>query len=307
MSGLLEAVIVNHNTSVFAEIALRSLRWSIDRSDLGDRVRITMVDNHSTDDTAALHTAIAECGASWELSRWPIGQQSLTTHGDVLRDFVLARPDAAAFAFVESDMCFFEPDTMAVMSGELLEAADVWAVQARMLSPGIPPDESLFATTVRRRRRALSLTAQIAIPTDDGGSSTMELTHQARKLPRCHPGCTLVRNSPAFELAARHLGFSASWSWSNDTATGGLHDTLGLVSNVMRTHHRRSRVSGASVIHFWHGSRLGVTAHHRRLLALLRANAFDEFKSAALTGLNPPVSGAGTADMSQAAPERTVS
>ncbi|WP_214414778.1 glycosyltransferase family 2 protein [Sphaerisporangium fuscum] len=285
MNGSIEAVIVNHNTSTFAEIALRSLRWTIDHAGLAETVRITVVDNHSTDDTSDLKAALNDCGARWELSRWPASKQALTTHGDVLRDFVLSRPEAAGYFFVESDMCLLERDILAVMLAEVTEEPDVWAVQARQLIPGAPRDAAPFTSAVHRRRRRLELTAQLAVETDDGTIDTMNLVHKGHKMPRCHPGCALLANSTALQLGARHLGFSAAWTWSNDPALGGLNDTLGLVSNVLRTHGKRSRLSTASVIHFWHGSRIGVTDHHRRLIALLRAGDMEEFAAEATAGL----------------------
>ena len=156
------AIIINHNTSRFAEIALRSLRLAAERANVD--VRVTVVDNHSSDDTVALHAAIEECGASWELSRWPAGKQALTTHGDVLRDFVLARPEAPAFLFADSDICFHEPDAIAVMLEELNEMSDVWAVQARLLTNKLTdPSNYLevgpasFMEMVRRKRRGITL------------------------------------------------------------------------------------------------------------------------------------------------------
>lgn len=231
---------------------------------------------------------------AWELSRWPAGQQSLTTHGDVLRDFVLARPEAAGYLFVESDMCLHEPDAIAVMLNDLSSQSDLWAVQARMLTKPAD-DRQLFTELVKRKRRPLDLHAQLTLETDEGDVQQVELVHRGRRIPRCHPGCTLIRNSDAFQLAALHLGFASAWTWSNDALLGGLSDTLGLVSLAMRTHRRRSIVSAARVIHFWHGTRLQLSHHHRMLLTLLRRGAFDEFAAAAATELRStalPVKGA---------------
>jgi hypothetical protein len=277
-----EAVVVNHNTSAYAELAVRSLALAASRTDTD--VRITLVDNHSTDDTAALRAAVAECGGRWELSRWPAGQQKLTTHGDVLRDFVLDRPAADAFLFVESDINFFEPDALAVMLAELTAEPAVWAVGARLLT-GQVAGPATFREALHRKRRTIELTAHISLVTDDGGTSTMDMFHAGRRIPRCHPGCALIRNSEPFQLAARHLGLSAAWTWSNDLALGGLSDTLALVSNVMLTHRQRHIISSASVIHYWHGTRVGFTDHHRRLVRHLSRGEVAEFVAAGREGL----------------------
>jgi hypothetical protein len=278
-----EAVVVNHNTSRFAELALRSLSWAATRC--GTDVRVTVADNHSADGTAELRAAVEECGAAWELTRWPAGRQPLTTHGDVLRDFVLARPDAEGFLFVESDVCFLDPSALRVMLGEL--AADgVWAVQARLLTDKIA-GPATFREALHRKRRPIELTAHLELETDDGTSATLDLRHSGRRIPRCHPGCALIRNSPAFQLAARHLGFSACWTWSNDVQLGGLSDTLSLVSNVMRTHRCRHRISTASVVHFWHGTRAGFGERHERLLRCLRRGEIDQFTVACQAFIQP--------------------
>lgn len=277
-----DAVIVNHNTSAFAELAVRSLHAAALLA--GTVVRITLVDNHSTDDTRALREAVAECGCDWELSRWPAGGQPLTTHGDVLRDFVLARPDADGFLFAESDICFLEPDALSTMLTELDAQPAVWAVQGRLLT-GRYVGPVTFREAVHRKRRPLELTAHLSLETDDGSTSTMDTVHSGRRIPRCHPGCALIRNSDPFQLATRHLGYSAAWTWSNDRQLGGLSDTLSLVSNVMRTHRQRHLMSAASVIHFWHGTRAGFTEHHENLVKHLRNGETTEFTAAAREGL----------------------
>jgi hypothetical protein len=45
---LVRAIIVNHNTSLFAELALRSLMWT-HTDDSSIDLLVSVVDNHSTD------------------------------------------------------------------------------------------------------------------------------------------------------------------------------------------------------------------------------------------------------------------
>lgn len=278
------AVVVNHNTSRFAEIAVRSLALAAERA--GSPVQITVVDNHSTDDTGDLRTAVAECAADWELSRWPAGAQTLTTHGDVLRDFVLARPTAAGFLFVESDICFHQPDALAVMVRELAGEPEAWAVQARLLT-GRMAGAATFRENLLRKRRPIESTTTLVVENDEGVVSTARMRHVGRRMPRCHPGTALIRNSEPFQLAARHLGLSAAWNWSNDLGLGGLNDTLSLVSQAMRTHRYRHLISSAAVTHFWHGTRAGFTPYHQRLVDHLRDGDTDRFVAACHERLEP--------------------
>jgi hypothetical protein len=198
----------------------------------------------------------------------------------VLRDFVLARPEAPAFLFADSDICFFDPAVVAVMCAELTADAAVWAVGARLLTEQVPTGAGSFTDAVRHSRRPVALTARMEVETDDGGMSTMDLVHRGRRLPRCHPGCALIRNCRPFHLAVRHLGLSASWTWANDPRLGGLRDTLSTVSGAMRTHDLWSRISAASVLHFGHGTQLDLSPAQEALLGRLRAGEAAAFTAA---------------------------
>src|SRR5437588_1723189 len=122
MRPSIEAIIVNHNTSLFAELALRSLVASIRAGDPLDRLQITLVDNHSSDDMSTLLSVIAETGTRFERSRWPASEAEVNTHGDVLRDFVLARPDADYYLFVDSDIDFETDAAVQTMLDEVVAA-----------------------------------------------------------------------------------------------------------------------------------------------------------------------------------------
>jgi hypothetical protein len=281
--GAIEAVIINHNSSNYAEIALRALM--ADRDDPSPAIHTTVMDNHSTDDTSALRAAVAEFGAAFVLSRWPAGGSDRNTHGDVLRDFVLGRPDASAFLFVESDICFVRPGTVATMHRELCSAPDIWAVQAVLVSGSRPTAEQLRAVAVAqfRRKRRVRLRASLHHVGVEGPDLAKDLgMHTATIQPRCHPGCALIRNSPAFQETARRIGFSPSWSWSANRFVGGFSDTLALASQVMATHSQRFAYSQASVVHFWHGTRKPMDARRMRLLRELRAGSAVDREALAL-------------------------
>lgn len=119
-ASVVEAVIVNHNTSLFSELALRSLVASEEADPCGAHVRVTIRDNHSDDQGLdALRAAAVSLGADFEPSRWPAGQGPVNGHGDVLRDFVLDHPDASHFLFLDCDIDVEEAGTLGVMLHDL--------------------------------------------------------------------------------------------------------------------------------------------------------------------------------------------
>jgi hypothetical protein len=129
---LVRAVIANHNTSLFSELALRSLLRSheSDRDDI--ELETTVVDNHSSDARLPVLRALcADVGVAFETSRWPADDFTLNTHGDVLRDFVLADAGADHFLFVDADIDFEEEGSVSVLVDDIDADEQLWAVQAR--------------------------------------------------------------------------------------------------------------------------------------------------------------------------------
>ena len=125
-------MIVDHNTSPFAELALRPLDACTTALDGEAVLRITVADNHSDDDGLdLLRQAASALGARFEQTRWPRHKTVTNSHGDVLRDFVLSRVEADAFLFVDADVVWTDPGSVRTMVDELTSAQDVWAVQAR--------------------------------------------------------------------------------------------------------------------------------------------------------------------------------
>lgn len=271
-----EAVVVNHNTSPFAELCLRSLRAtelggsSLDALDL----RVTVADNHSTDaGLPALRVAADECGAAFETSRWPHGESTVNTHGDVLRDFVLTRRGAAFYLFLDADIAFLDHGTVARMLQQLSSRDDLWAVQAR------------FASAEKRKAgSSLDIGAGQPWPVyaarhdpGTGGHTTFPVAGTGK--PRCHPGCALVRNSPTFQRVAETIGFATAILWSQDEQLAGFFDTMALASTVMAAHGLSYELAGVEVVHYFNVSydqRTDLTAAKlddcERRLALLRAD-----------------------------------
>ncbi len=97
-------MLVNHNTSAFAELALRSLIATHAELLASGRLRVTVVDNHSGDEGLAdLRAACDELDTPFQLSAWPAGASAINSHGDVRRDFVADHESATHFLFVDAE------------------------------------------------------------------------------------------------------------------------------------------------------------------------------------------------------------
>jgi hypothetical protein len=244
---LVRAIIVNHNTSLFAELALRSLMWSHANDSNIDLV-VSVLDNHSADaDLDRLKRACVEHGAEFALSRWPVEDKTLNTHGDVLRDFVLRHDDADRFLFVDSDIDFEEAGAVSTLVADLEEDDELWAVQARFKfseardGPGGSLD--IWAG------RPIALKVGRAI---DRWDDVNVLDGSIQR--RCHPGATLCANTRLFRRVAEVIGFSTAVRLSGDSEHGGFFDTLGLASAAMATSGKRYALSRATVHHFFMAS-----------------------------------------------------
>ena len=132
MSSLIRACIVNHNTSEFAELALRTLAATHGPWLSSGRLRITIMDNHSSDDgLPKLIMACDQLGAEFTRSGWPAADTQVNSHGDVMRGFVAAQPAATHYLFADADSYVLENDTVGRMAAELDADTEAWAIQAR--------------------------------------------------------------------------------------------------------------------------------------------------------------------------------
>jgi glycosyltransferase involved in cell wall biosynthesis len=243
---VVEAVIVNHNTSLFAELALRSLVASVDQGKDVCDLHITVVDNHSTDDTSTLRDVIDATGATFELSRWPAVEGGPNTHGDVLRDFVLAHPGADYFLFVDSDIDWESPAAVQTMIAELDADPTRWAVQARFTSAEAKETDSSLDIWAGREFK----TQLVDWSWDPDSKVPVEGTIHRR----VHPGATLVRNTALFRGVADHVGFSSLVVIAADPEMGGFHDTFGMASAVHRAAGFEYALSAVRVHHFFMAS-----------------------------------------------------
>lgn len=215
-TNTIAAVTVNHNTSRYTELMVRSLlaHHSPDMP-----ISLTVYDNASQDNTDDLQKLL-------ESKQIPFRQSGFTTetmnnsHGEVLQRFVLENPDCTHYLFLDADVCFIEDNTLAAMMDEL---------HAQPNAFGIAPLMSW-----------------------DGKTEILQATNQENPEvyeARLHPCCALVKNTPTFRSVVETIGLSATkYLWAEREE---YLDTFKLMTCVMNTHGLRHIISSHMVIHFF--------------------------------------------------------
>lgn len=213
-SVVIHAVTVNHNTSAWTELLLRSL--FVQNPEL--RIDLTILDNASEDDTRALARAADRFGV-------PIIQSGFTTrtennsHGEILRRFVLdpSHQQASHYLFLDADVCFTQTSTV------------------RRLIDALDQDGAAFGAGPR-----MSWDGESELPTEVARNPAL---YEAR----LHPCCALVRNTPLFRRVVGAIGLSCvDYFWAERTQ---YLDTFELMTMVMRTHGLRHVIADALVMH----------------------------------------------------------
>jgi hypothetical protein len=212
----IEAVTVNHNTSRYMELMLRSL-FARHPSSLD--LSVTIFDNVSQDDATGLRAYAESKGI-------PIVQSGFTTetennsHGEVLSRFVLEHPDCTHYLFLDPDVCFLEDNTLDVMMEELEGTTGAFGIGPRMSWDGVD-----------------------------------EIPEEVRKAnpdicdARLHPCCALVKNTRVFRRVVEEIGLSCVkhlWADGDEYL-----DTFKLMTKVMRTHGLKHIISSRVVLHFF--------------------------------------------------------
>ena len=207
------AVLVNHNTSAFAELAIRSL--FVGNPDLD--IALTVYDNGSTDDRSGMLAAAGRYGAEVVQSGFPISTPG-NSHGEVLRRFVLdpSNEQADHFLFLDADVCFTRPGTIATLRTTLSAYPDAFGVGPRMSWDGETP-----------------MPAQLA-------------ANPGIYVNRLHPCCALIGNTPVFRSVADHIGLSCARMLYADH--DDYLDTFELMTTVMRTHGLRHIIADNTLI-----------------------------------------------------------
>ena len=212
----IEAVTVNHNTSRYMVLLLRSL---FAHHPVGLDMSLTVFDNASTDDMAELIAFTESMDIPIVQSGFAIDTMN-NSHGEILAKFVHDHPECTHYLFLDTDVCFLEDNTIHRMLDELENSAHVFGIGPRMSWDGV--DE---------------------IPKDarEGNPDICDA--------RLHPCCALVKNTPLFRTVVKEVGLSSVkylWAESDETM-----DTFKLVTKVMKTHGLRHMISSSMVLHFF--------------------------------------------------------
>lgn len=207
------AVLVNHNTSAYAELAIRSL--FVQNPDLD--VTLTVYDNGSTDDRSGMLTAADTYGVSVLPSGFPISTSG-NSHGEVLRRFVLdpSHDQAGQFLFLDADVCFTRTGTVATLLDTLARTAGTFGVGPRMSWDG-------------------------EAPLPDAVSENPGIYRN-----RLHPCCALVANTAVFRSVVDQVGLSCARLLYADH--DDFLDTFELMTRVMRTHGLRHVIADDALI-----------------------------------------------------------
>lgn len=236
MAGI-EAVVVNHNTSLFTEVCLRSL-FAVHPADLD--LAVTVMDNDSQDDTSDLRAYTAEQRIPFLPSGFTLDATN-NTHGEILRSFILSHPSPAYYLLLDADICFIQPDTLLTMRHELDAEAGLFAIQPRMTVNGI--DELPGSGWHIHANSPITLHSSV--------SDAPPTAYPGLLQPRCHPGCVLIKNTPVFRRVVEHVGLSTAWLFGETQPMRGFYDTFALLCLVMKTHEQEYALSSAMVQHLF--------------------------------------------------------
>ncbi len=234
----IQAVTVNHNTSHFVELLVRTLVLTSDLSTLD--LQMTVLDNASDDEhvitlTSYLdtqHITVTQTGFDTSVA--------VEKHGIALESFVQHHPACTHYLFLDPDIWFVEPDTIRTMLDELISAEpSIFANQARIAG--------YYAGRLIEGRDATSGTdpylEQPVSPIICGNRQ-----YDTCVASRCSPVCSLVTNTPLFRRVVETVGLSPALRLRVDQAT--YYDTFSLMTHVMATHDKQAMVSAKTINHF---------------------------------------------------------
>jgi hypothetical protein len=215
-SHKVEAVTVNHNTSRYMGLMLRSL---FAHHHTGLNLSLTVFDNASTDNMSDLIAYIESEGLSLFQSGFATETEN-NSHGEILSKFVLDHPDCTHYLFLDTDVCFLEDNTLHTMMSELEENPNLFGIGPRMSWDGV-----------------------VEIP-EDARKANPDICDA-----RLHPCCALVENTSLFQTIVEEIGLSsAKYLWAEGEE---IVDTFKLMTKVMKTHGLKHRISSMMVLHFF--------------------------------------------------------
>jgi hypothetical protein len=216
VTASVSAVSVNHDTSRYLELMLRSL---LARQPDRGWIDLTVYDNASTDDTAALRELARANGVRFLPS--PVARPSKNnSHGDILAHHVRTVPECTHYLFLDADVAFVDPAPVSRMLAELESDPTLFGVGARISFDGVTE----IPTSVR--------------------ADNPDICDA-----RLHPCCALVANTPLFREVVEAVGLGG---YTRHHAERDEYlDTFKPMTLAMGLHRKRHRVCGPLVLHFF--------------------------------------------------------
>lgn len=215
-SHSIAAVTVNHNTSAYMELMLRSFFAC---HPTGLTLSLTAFDNGSTDNMEDLRQYAAKMNVAIEPSGFPL-TTAHNSHGEILRRFVLDHPDCTHYLFLDADVCFVQANTIHMMLAEVEQTPFAFGIGPRLSWDGV--------NEIPRKVRQANPDICDA---------------------RLHPCCALIPNTPLFHHIVDLIGLSCMrYLWAEREE---YFDTFKLMTRVMLTHGLRHILSSAMIQHFF--------------------------------------------------------
>lgn len=227
------AISVNHGTTAYMNLMIKTL-LDVDQTP----VHLLVLDNDA-DDLWTLDWAVAR-GVAIQPSGYTVRTGGVTTHGEILRDAILAHPEPDAYLLLDADCFFLQQGTVATMADELESDLCLFAVQARQA------DE--HGTDLEQPFRPWTREIEERVRELPDGSWWEPARFSVTFGDRAHPFCTILRNTPALRRAVDLIGLSPAMTQCEQG--GRWWDTLGLFTQVMRTHGLDWRYSTRQAGHF---------------------------------------------------------
>jgi GT2 family glycosyltransferase len=210
------AVTVNHNTSAYMELMLRSFYAC---HPTGLSFSLTVFDNGSTDDMQELRRYAAQKRISIRPSGFPL-TTAHNSHGEILRRFVLDNPDCTHYLFLDADVCFVQANTIHNMLTEMEQTSTAFGIGPRMSWDGVN---------------------EIPLKVRQANPDICDA--------RLHPCCALIPNTTLFRTVVDLIGLScARYLWAEREE---YFDTFKLMTRVMLTHGLAHIRSSAMIQHFF--------------------------------------------------------
>lgn len=211
------AVCVNHNTSAYMELMLRSYDAMHALSPISDWV---LYDNASNDDTAAVMEYAEQRGTPLQPSGYTT-QTAYNSHGHLLQRGFLQHPNADYVVLLDADVVFTQRDTIPRLIAELAMHPTCWAIGVAPSWDGVQ---------------------HIPAEVRAGNADICDA--------RLHPCCAVIRNTPVVRRAVELFGFgTVEYHWPERAE---YLDTAKLLTRVLLSHGLTHHVSsGVLVKHFF--------------------------------------------------------